>query len=131
MVEIEDTGLIKVLLVEDEPIVQKVHTCILKKLGCKVDLAINAEEALIKANNDYDIIFMDIGLPGKSGIEVTVEIRTNEIGRKNVPIIVLTAYSDQEIKQKCLMAKANVVHTKPININTLKQILQDYVVTKT
>lgn len=121
---------IHVLLVEDEPIVQKIHTNMLQKLGCKVDLAVNAEEALAKANNDYDIIFMDVGLPGdKSGIEVTHEIRSRELGKKEVPIIVLTGYADVEIKERCLNAKANAVYTKPIGMGGLNKVLQEYVLT--
>jgi len=120
-----------VLLVEDEPIVQKVHISILKKLGCEVDLAVNADEALLKAQNDYDLIFMDVGLPGdKSGIDVTIEIRTKALGRKDIPIIVLTGYSDEAIKNKCLAAKANAVYTKPIGLEALSKILQEYINTK-
>lgn len=122
---------IKVLLVEDEPIVQKVHKIILEKLGCKVDIATNAEQALEKAHNDYDLIFMDVGLPGnKSGIDVIVEIRTNPLGRQDVPIIVLTGYTDELIKNKCLAAKANEVYTKPIHMEKLHKILEHYVLDK-
>lgn len=119
----------QVLLVEDEPIVQKVHKRILEKLGCKVDLAINADQALEKARNDYDLIFMDVGLPGdKSGIDVVSEIRANELGRKDIPIVVLTGYTDEVIKDKCLAAKANEVYTKPIHMEKLNKILEQYVI---
>lgn len=122
---------IQVLLVEDEPIVQKIHTNMLQKLGCQVDLAVNAEQALAKAHQEYDIIFMDVGLPGhKSGIEVTHEIRSRELGKKAIPIVVLTGYADEEIKEKCLDAKANAVYTKPIGMKELGKILQAYVLTK-
>lgn len=117
----------RILLVEDEPIVQKVHLALLNKLGCDVDLAVNAEEALHKGANYYDLIFMDIGLPDKSGIEVTKTMRESDCAVKNIPIIVLTGYSQEEIKNQCLQAGANAVFTKPIHLEKIKQILVNYI----
>lgn len=116
----------RILLVEDEPIVQKVHLMILNKLGCNVDLAVNATEAIDKANNPYDLIFMDIGLPDKSGIEVTQTLR-NDASTQNIPIIVLTGYSQTEIENQCLQAGASAVFTKPINLEKIKHILLEYI----
>ena len=66
---------LSVLLVEDVPLIQRFSTEILETLGCKVTLARNAAEALEFANNPYDLIFMDIGLPDQDGLVVAREIR--------------------------------------------------------
>jgi CheY-like chemotaxis protein len=114
-----------VLLVEDEPIVQKVHLAFLERLGCTVELATNGLEALNKATHKH-IIFMDLGLPDISGYEVTSEIRRRENGNHNTPIIVLTGYILSEVTEKCLEAGANAIFNKPINIDTLKNILDEF-----
>ena len=92
----------KVLLVEDTPIIQIVHKRMLENLGYEVELVCSAEKALYKINTTtYDVILMDIGLPGISGIDAAVEIRRQEQHGQNVPIIVLTAYSDKKMYQDC------------------------------
>ena len=116
-----------ILLVEDEPIVQKVHSSLLEKFGCHVDLAENGEQALAKSINDYDIIFMDVGLPDISGIDVTKKIRLEINREKQIPIIVLTGYVQEDIKNQCLAAGADAVFTKPISSEKLKMVLQNYV----
>lgn len=117
-----------ILLVEDEPIAQKVHRAMLEKFGCLVDLAATGEEALTKASNDPDLIFMDVGLPDISGINLTEVIRRrNDREQKHIPIIVLTAYSQPDIKQQCLAAGADAVFTKPVSLNSLKEILNKHI----
>lgn len=115
-----------ILLVEDERIVQMVHLAMLKKLGCQVDLAETGEEALAKFSNGYDLIFMDIGLPDIRGTKVTEEIRRSESGSKPIPIVVLTAYSEEEIEAECLAAGANAMYKKPITATILEEILKEY-----
>lgn len=116
----------KALLVEDELIVQKVHHAFLKRVGFQVDVAETAEQALEKAKNKYAVILMDVGLPDKTGIEATREIRQQEINGQYTPIIVLTGYVQDEIKQSCLAAGADAVYTKPINLDELQRVLQGY-----
>jgi CheY-like chemotaxis protein len=91
----------------------------------------NSEQILSKINNGYDLILMDVGLPGISGIEVVAEIRRRENGQSHIPIVVLTAYTPTEIQEACLKAGADAVFTKPIMMEMLKQILQDFVNTDT
>lgn len=117
----------RVLVVEDDPIVQIVHRSMLEKLGCIVDLAVNGMQTLQKASNGYDLIFMDIGLPDKSGIAVTAEIRQQQhVNSKYVPIIALTAYTHEEVQNECLAAGADEVFTKPIKLDAFGQILNRY-----
>lgn len=115
----------KVLLVEDEFIVQKVHRMMLEKLGFEVDLAETASETLEKcAYKDYVMIFMDMGLPDGKGDDITRLIRKNNAKQSLVPIIVLTAYVQDEVREQCLAAGANEVHTKPITLLQLQNLIQ-------
>ena len=115
-----------VLLVEDEPIVRKVHKLFLEKIGLEVDLAENGMQALSKSDNHYSLIFMDMGLPDISGAEVITEIRKRELGKQHTPIIMLTGYVQEEIKQQSLAAGADEVAIKPIKLEEFKKILERY-----
>lgn len=117
----------KVLLVEDTPIIQIVHKRILENLGYQVELVSSAEKALYKINTTtYDVILMDIGLPGMSGIDAAVEIRRQKKHCQNVPIVALTAFSDKKTYQDCLNAGINDVVTKPISQEELQSLVVYY-----
>lgn len=91
----------KVLLVEDDVVVQRVHSMVLKQLECSVELAQDGAEALkICKTNVYDLILMDIGLPVLSGLEVShlIRYRTKNEG-KRVPIIACTGFGDLRHEQ--------------------------------
>lgn len=118
-----------ILLVEDEKIAQLVHLTLLKGTGYHIDLAETGEQALAKFNNSYALIFMDIGLPDIAGTEVTTKIRKHESG-KHIPIIALTAYSDDNVEAECLAAGMTAVYTKPITAITLEHILETYISVK-
>lgn len=115
-----------ILLVEDEAIIQTVHSNMLKKIGYQVDIASNAKEVISKERNQYPLIFMDIGLPDISGIELTKKLRETNNPQKNTPIVFLTAYSDLTLIKKCLSVGANEVYRKPITILILQDILKKY-----
>ncbi len=119
--------LFKVLLVEDTPIIQIVHKRMLENLGYQVELVSSAEKALYKINTTtYDVILMDIGLPGMSGIDAAIEIRRQEQHGQNVPIIALTAFSDKKMYQDCVNAGINDVVTKPISQKDLQRLVAYY-----
>jgi CheY-like chemotaxis protein len=116
-----------VLLVEDTPILQVVHTKMLERLGLHVELAETGEEALKKMNKStYKLIFMDVGLPGMSGIEAAAEIRRLPSEKKHTPIIALTGFADQKTKQACLDAGINLVANKPIKQKKLSKLVSYY-----
>ena len=89
----------RALLVDDEEMNVMLNQVILTKWGMKIESAANGMEALEKVrNNNYDLLLLDIQMPGMSGIEVANEIRSMaEDSKKNVPIIALTAnvFNDQ------------------------------------
>ena len=103
----------------------------LSHLGCKVSWAKNGIDALKKASdNDYDLIFMDIGLPDISGIDVAKKIRAlAETKRSQVFIVALTSYADDDECQRCIDAGMQDILSKPAELPDLKATL-DYFVWK-
>lgn len=111
----------KVLLVEDLPLAAKIAKYILVALGCEVDWAANAEDALNKAYHErYVLILMDIGLPDCTGLEVTQKIRAHGIA---TPIYALTAHTDAQQKHMALASGMNGFLIKPLEEEEVRQLL--------
>lgn len=120
---------IKVLVVEDNLVNQKVARAMLEKMGIHVDLASNGQEALsLLRQNLYHIVFMDIEMPGMDGFETTRRIRDEKQGlSKDIPIIAMTAHATVEIKDACIAAGMNDYITKPISQETVRKVLERWV----
>lgn len=114
---------LRILLVEDNPINQKVALLMLKKLGYRADVAANGLEAL-KAleSHHYDVILMDIQMPGMDGIEATKRIRECRLNR-SVIIIAITAHALEFTREDCLKAGMDCYMTKPITTEDLRAVL--------
>ena len=107
----------KILLVDDEPLILKGLKYSLEQDGYVTDSAIDGEEAVEKFFEDhYDLILLDVMLPGLDGIEVCQRIRE----RSNVPIIMLTAKGEDMDKILGLEYGADDYMTKPFNILEVK-----------
>jgi len=116
----------KILIVEDNPVNQKLMQIVLDKLGCKTDSAVNGQEAVEKVRDtQYDLIFMDIQMPIMSGYEAT-EIIRNKIGN-SVPIIALTAIVTDEDKKDCFACGMNDYITKPVELYKLREKIIQWV----
>ncbi len=118
---------LSVLVIEDEPLIQRIHKIMLEKLGYRVDVAKDGAQALALYNNKtapYAAILTDISMPGMSGIEVSSAIRRLETGTQSIPIIALTADITEETRQACLAAGINEVATKPIRSDALQTLFQ-------
>jgi PAS domain S-box-containing protein len=108
-----DTAL-RILVVEDDPVNQKVAAQILHKAGQVVDLAATGSEALAKvAQFDYDLVLMDIQIPVMDGMETTKRIREREKGSRHLPIIALTAHALSGDAAKFLAAGMDGYVAKP------------------
>ena len=107
----------KILLVDDEPLILKGLKYSLEKEGYQTESASDGEEALerFEAGN-YDMVLLDVMLPGLDGIEVCQRIRE----RSNVPIIMLTAKGEDMDKILGLEYGADDYMTKPFNILEVK-----------
>jgi signal transduction histidine kinase/ActR/RegA family two-component response regulator len=117
------------LVVEDNPVNQKVLVKLLEKLGCKVDTVDDGEAAVNRTRaNSYDIILMDIHMPGKDGIEATKEIRDRErtLRQPATPIVAVTADAMQEDRQRFIDAGMDDYVAKPVRQATLVPILSRF-----
>ncbi|KTD56218.1 sensory histidine-kinase / response regulator [Legionella shakespearei DSM 23087] len=119
----------QVLVVEDNIIAQTVAKSILTQSGCHVDIASNGQEALsLWRSKQYELIFMDIGLPDLDGYQVTHHIRVHEISQNcHIPIIALTAHVGEENKQRCIEAGMNAVLSKPLSKKSCDEILNSFI----
>jgi CheY-like chemotaxis protein len=122
---------LKILLVEDNLMNQKVVMFNLKKLNCDITPVSNGKEALENfKNNSYDLILMDIMLPEMNGYEITTEIRKFEKIKeiKNpVTIIALTANTYENDKEKCLSVGMNEYLSKPFSAQQLIKLIEKYI----
>ncbi len=114
---IKTTKNLKILLVEDNKINQRVAIYTLQKNNHKVDVANDGIEAIekYKKNHDYDVILMDIQMPNMNGYEATKEIRKYE-RENNIPatkIVAMTANAMKGEKEKCLDIGMDAYISKP------------------
>lgn len=102
----------KILIIEDDPEISKLLSIILTKVGMNSVLAYSGTEGLLQLqNNRFDLILLDLMLPGKSGEELIKQIRENSM----IPIIVISAKMDIENKVQVLKMGADDYITKPFN----------------
>lgn len=110
-----------ILLVEDNPINQKIVTASLRQHIRNIDLAVNGKEALdLYGKKKYDFILMDIQIPIMDGIKVTRKIREIENSTStHTPIIAVTANAMPGDRESCLSAGMDEYISKPFMINQL------------
>ena len=107
----------RILLVEDEPSAAQILTKGLRERGYAVDVSRDGVDASYKASiNDYDLVLLDIMLPGKDGLEVCNELR--ERGGE-MPVLMLTARDTVEDRIKGLDSGADDYLTKPFDYREL------------
>ena len=120
-----------ILLVEDNKVNQQVAGFMLNKLGYDYELAENGVIAIEKLNQldkSFDLVLMDCQMPQMDGFEATESIRAGKAGENNrsVPIIALTANAMEGDKQKCLDAGMDEYLAKPIQLDKLKGVFEQY-----
>jgi CheY-like chemotaxis protein len=119
-----------ILLVEDNPLNQKLATALLKKWGHHFDIANNGIEALEwHAKETYDLILMDLQMPVMGGYEATSIIREREkssLVKKSV-IIAMTANALEGDREQCIAHQMDDYLSKPFKIDALQALLKKYV----
>jgi CheY-like chemotaxis protein len=123
----------KILLVDDNPINRDLATRLLEKRGHKITTAENGKEAVDRfLDEPFDVILMDLEMPGISGIEAARQIRAKEKASSintpaYTPIIAMTAHDEESEKTACLVVGMDGFITKPIDIKSLNQTIQEIV----
>ena len=106
----------KILIVEDDNMIREGISEYLLEFGYTVIQAKDGIEALSKFNNDINLVILDIQIPFINGLEVLKEIRK----KSNLPILILTAFSDEEYKIDAFTNLADGYIEKPFSLPVLK-----------
>ena len=115
---------LRILVVEDNLTNQKVAQQVLKRLGYASDLASNGFEAINAVGNAaYDLILMDVHMPGMDGLEATRQIRRKPLACRP-KIVALTADVLKGEREICLEAGMDDYLTKPVKMDVLKAMLE-------
>ncbi|MFP5441322.1 MAG: response regulator [Gammaproteobacteria bacterium] len=120
---------LRVLVVEDNQLSQKVIRGMLAKLGVRNDVVSNGQEALDAIQHQrYDLLLMDCEMPVMDGYEATRRIRAWETdnAKRRTPIVALSAHILKEIKERCRLAGMDSHMAKPVDLNELREALRVY-----
>lgn len=120
----------RVLLVEDNPVNQRVTGQMLSRLGCVVSTANNGQEAVAKVQEArFDLVLMDCHMPVMDGLAASRAIRAweQETSTEAVPIVALSADVMSDRKSECEEAGMNGYLSKPIRLHELKRELPEFV----
>lgn len=120
-------GELRALVVDDSPTVCKQLELELGKLNVRADLAETGERGLeLLALQKYDLIFLDVVLPGTDGYQVCKDIRRNS-STKQTPVIMLTSKSSQFDRVRGSLVGCSAYLTKPVDYNTFHEVVGKYV----
>jgi CheY-like chemotaxis protein/HPt (histidine-containing phosphotransfer) domain-containing protein len=132
MVNEADRGVAaSILLVEDDPLGQKVGKAMLTHFGCRVDVAGNGREAVDALSRQrYDMVFMDCQMPEMDGYEATGVIREREAHEREsddravrIPIVALTGHAAEADRERCLRAGMDDYLSKPFSVAAVRTLL--------
>lgn len=122
---VEANGL-RALVVDDSPTVCKQLELELRNFNIQADIAETAEKGLVLlAQNNYDIIFLDVVLPGTDGYQACKEIRKNP-KTKRTPIIMLTSRSSPFDRVRGSLAGCSTYLTKPVDYDMFRDTVEKY-----
>ena len=128
-----DPGSLKILLAEDNIVNQKVAVRLLEKRGHQVIVAGDGLQAVAQYDaRHFDLILMDIQMPGMDGFEATAAIRDRERGSsKHTPIVAMTAHAVSGYDEKCRAAGMDGYVTKPVDPARLFAALRQSAIVRT
>ncbi len=116
----------KALVVEDNPLNMELVLEMLKAMGFAAEKAVNGEDAIKKTEKEvYDLILMDIELPGMDGASATKIIKSKP-SYNNVSVIAITAYAMKGDKERFLAAGFEDYMSKPIDVADFMKRMEKY-----
>lgn len=118
---------LRLLLVEDNLVNQRIARMMFEDFGCRVDILNNGQEVMARLAElpTYDLIFMDVGLPDMSGFEITTRLRQEE-SLRSIPIIAMTAHVLPEDRKQAADAGMDKVVAKPITYEEIRLVLESH-----
>lgn len=109
-----------ILFIEDDPMNRRVVKDMLDVAGATMAEAGLAEEGLARIEYEsFDVVLMDLRMPGMDGIEAIRRIRARDDAKAELPIIVITADTALDLRERCLEAGADDVLFKPVAMDAL------------
>lgn len=118
----------RILVVDDNPANLQLASELLRGLNTHVVSASSGQAALeVCAHEEFDLIFMDIQMPGMDGIETTRELRLRAQDAQRTPIIALTAHSMTEQKAELLIAGLDDCISKPVSEAQLAHVINRWI----
>jgi signal transduction histidine kinase/DNA-binding response OmpR family regulator len=115
---------LNILLAEDNLVNQRVAMTMLGKMGHRITLATNGLEAVEQwRQNDFDLILMDVQMPGMTGLQATTQIRQEETQGAHIPIVAMTASAMTEDRDRCLAAGMDDFISKPVSYQSIEQVI--------
>jgi DNA-binding response OmpR family regulator len=116
----------KILICEDNPMAMKTLSVVLEREGFNADVAEDGNMGMeLLKKNDYDLLVVDIHLPYRSGLELIKYVRSDQ--GKDTPVIILSAFSDNQMQHQARELGINSYIVKPFNpidlVTRIKSIL--------
>jgi len=116
---------LRILLVEDNLANQKLAAYFLKQRGHVVEIAADGHQALrLTAEQQFDVILMDVQMPGMDGLQATAAIRAREAAATRVPIIAMTAHAAAGDRERCLAQGMDGYLAKPIDSREMIHLVE-------
>jgi CheY-like chemotaxis protein len=115
---------LRILVAEDNDVNQILINAVLARMGHRVHLVANGQLAVEAVRRgDYDLVLMDLQMPGMDGMEATQAIRALGDGRASLPIIAMTANAFEDDRRACLAAGMDDYVAKPIDVERLAEAI--------
>lgn len=131
MLERHWNAAMNILFIEDDAMNRRVVRDMLDVAGATMEEAPLAEEGLAMIDrNDYDVILVDLRMPGMDGQEAIRHIRAREDAKRDLPVIVITADTAVDLRERCLEAGADEVLFKPVAMDALFDAIGRILATK-
>ena len=115
----------RILVIDDDLAIRKSFALALEDIDCQVDTAESGEAGIDKAaNNKYDLIFLDLRMPGINGVETLLRLRDN---KQRMPIYMVTAFHEEFMEQLRVAADEGYefeVMRKPVESGDLVRITE-------
>ena len=119
----------RILVVDDDPVISKVFAVMLQRAGYEVDLAEDGLKGVeMWERGDYDLVLMDVQMPRMDGFEATRVIREKERMRGGrTPIAAITAYALHKDEEECLAAGMDTYISKPIDFKKCIEMIRNFI----
>jgi CheY-like chemotaxis protein len=122
---------LRILVAEDNSVNQRLAARLLEREGHSVTIAGSGQDALLafeRAHPRFDLILMDVQMPGLDGLQATARIREQERGSaRRVPIVAMTAQAAESDRVRCLESGMDAYVTKPVHVPDLMRMIETVV----